>query len=109
MANDIDIIEDTETAVSARPVYTAVRMDPPAPKRRGRQNGLHDTLVEIRTTPNEWFAVGTFKGKTGASSVKSAIEAVPSKRVVPAGSYEYTARADETNGGSVLFARFLGE
>jgi len=83
------------------PVYAPVRMDPPAPKRRGRANGLHDTLVQITATPGEWFQVGTFKGKTGASSVKSAIE--HGKRVVPAGSFEFTARATE-DGGSALFA-----
>lgn len=88
------------------PEYAAIKLEPTAPRRRGRTSDLAVELEKLKADPNEWYRVGVFTSKSGASSVTSAIR--NNKRVIPAGNFEYITRTTE-DGGSVLFAKFTGE
>lgn len=93
------------------PAYSAVKLALPAPRRRGRTNGLNAELEKIKADPGEWYRVGVYASKSGASSVTSAIR--NTKRSIPAGDYEFQTRVtDGTEGthvdGSALWAMFVG-
>jgi hypothetical protein len=90
------------------PSYVIVREDP-AFTRRGRTGGkLYNTLTQImELTPGEWYRVAKFGSKAGASSVKTAIK--QGRRTVPAGHFDFTARAADDENASYLYVRYVAE
>jgi hypothetical protein len=99
----------TETnTIKNHPAYDIVREDPMVTKRGRAPGKLYNTLNQImELTPGEWYRVAKFGSKAGASSVKTQIKS--GKRSVPAGKFDFTARADDTENASYLYVRYVGE